>query len=85
MKSKLFIIAVSSIVMALVANVSYANMNNRPNLDGLVYWHGDQSEPKIALTFDDGPNEPYTSEILDILKKCNVEATFFVLGIVICI
>lgn len=80
MKNKLFIIAVSSIVMALVANVSYANMNNRPNLDGLVYWHGDQSEPKIAFTFDDGPNEPYTSEILDILKKYNVKATFFVLG-----
>lgn len=79
-KSKLFAIAVSSIIVALVANASYANMNKRPNLDGLVYWHGDQGEPKIALTFDDGPNEPYTSEILDILKKYNVKATFFVLG-----
>ncbi len=70
----------SGIVLFFVASVSYANMNNRTNLDDLVYWHGDQSEPKIALTFDDGPNEPYTSEILDILKKYNVKATFFVLG-----
>ena len=60
-KSELLVIAVSCIIVALVANASYANMNKRPNLDGLVYWHGDQSEPKIALTFDDGPNEPYTS------------------------
>ena len=34
----------------------------------------------IFLTFDDGPNEPYTSEILDILKEENVPATFFVIG-----
>lgn len=34
----------------------------------------------IALTFDDGPNEPYTSQILDILKKHQVKATFFLVG-----
>ena len=32
------------------------------------------------MTFDDGPNEPYTSEILDILKEEHVPATFFVIG-----
>jgi len=80
MKIKLLAITFSSIIVALVANVSYADMNNRPNVDGLVYWHGDINQPKIALTFDDGPNEPYTSEILDILKKYGIKATFFVLG-----
>lgn len=36
---------------------------------------------KIAvLTFDDGPNEPYTSRLLDILKAEKVKATFFVIG-----
>ena len=34
----------------------------------------------IFLTFDDGPNEPYTSQILGILKKFNVKASFFVCG-----
>lgn len=34
---------------------------------------------KVALTFDDGPYI-YTSELLDILKKNNVKATFFVVG-----
>lgn len=33
----------------------------------------------IKLTFDDGPSE-YTSIILDILKKHDVKATFFVIG-----
>lgn len=35
---------------------------------------------KIALTFDDGPNPPYTNQVLDILKKENVKAAFFVCG-----
>lgn len=38
-----------------------------------------ESYNKIALTFDDGPAE-YTEEILDILKKENVKATFFLIG-----
>ena len=33
----------------------------------------------IYLTFDDGPG-PYTAKLLDILKKYNVKATFFVTG-----
>ena len=35
---------------------------------------------QIALTFDDGPCEKYTPEILEILKNNNVKATFFVIG-----
>lgn len=34
---------------------------------------------KVYLTFDDGPSE-YTDEILDILARYDVKATFFVLG-----
>jgi len=34
----------------------------------------------IFLTFDDGPNEPYTSQILDILKHYRACASFFVCG-----
>jgi peptidoglycan-N-acetylglucosamine deacetylase len=35
---------------------------------------------KIAFTFDDGPNPIYTPQLLDILKKYHIRATFFVLG-----
>ncbi len=34
----------------------------------------------IYLTFDDGPNEPYTSQVLDILKEHGAKATFFFCG-----
>lgn len=35
---------------------------------------------QIALTFDDGPNDPHTLHLLDILAKHNVPATFFMIG-----
>ena len=34
----------------------------------------------IYLTFDDGPDQENTPIVLDILKKNNIKATFFVLG-----
>ena len=34
----------------------------------------------IALTYDDGPNNEYTPELLDVLKEEDAKATFFVLG-----
>jgi peptidoglycan/xylan/chitin deacetylase (PgdA/CDA1 family) len=34
----------------------------------------------IAISFDDGPSEKYTKEVLDILQKYNIKATFFVMG-----
>lgn len=36
--------------------------------------------PGIALTFDDGPDDIYTPQLLDLLKKYRVKASFFVVG-----
>jgi peptidoglycan/xylan/chitin deacetylase (PgdA/CDA1 family) len=41
----------------------------------------DGSGPVIALTFDDGPNEPHTSRLLDTLGEHQVPATFFQVGV----
>jgi peptidoglycan/xylan/chitin deacetylase (PgdA/CDA1 family) len=38
-----------------------------------------ETEKKIAITFDDGPSV-FTLEILELLKKYNVKATFFCIG-----
>src|SRR3954463_15889626 len=35
---------------------------------------------QLALTYDDGPNDPYTLDLLDVLAKHNVKATFFLIG-----
>ena len=34
----------------------------------------------VALTFDDGPNPTFTPQILAILRKYEIKATFFVVG-----
>ncbi len=34
----------------------------------------------VALTFDDGPSPPYTDQLLEVLAKHNVKATFFMIG-----
>jgi peptidoglycan-N-acetylglucosamine deacetylase len=34
----------------------------------------------VALTFDDGPQPPWTGQLLDILERTETPATFFVLG-----
>ncbi|MGC8762227.1 MAG: polysaccharide deacetylase family protein [Acidobacteriota bacterium] len=47
---------------------------------GPAFTHGDRRGPEVALTFDDGPNEPYTGQILDILEARGVKATFFLVG-----
>jgi len=36
--------------------------------------------PEVSITFDDGPNPDATPIILDVLKREDVKATFFVLG-----
>lgn len=50
---------------------------------GNLIIHGD-SKPKIVyLTFDDGPNQESTLQILEILRKEQIKATFFVTGLAV--
>ena len=44
-----------------------------------IFSHGDRNKRKIAITFDDGPSVE-TAEVLVVLKKHNVKATFFIVG-----
>jgi peptidoglycan/xylan/chitin deacetylase (PgdA/CDA1 family) len=34
----------------------------------------------LALTYDDGPNDPHTEQLLDVLARHNAKATFFLIG-----
>lgn len=47
---------------------------------GNVYRENKNGDRKIALTFDDGPHPRLTPQILDILKRYGVHATFFLVG-----
>jgi peptidoglycan/xylan/chitin deacetylase (PgdA/CDA1 family) len=35
---------------------------------------------QLALTFDDGPNDPHTLRLLEVLARHKVKATFFLIG-----
>ncbi len=41
---------------------------------------GNKARPEIALTFDDGPNPSYTPQVLAVLQRFGIQATFFDIG-----
>ncbi|WP_099769091.1 glycosyltransferase [Chryseobacterium sp. 52] len=43
--------------------------------------YGEAPQKELVLTFDDGPDETYTPQILDILSKYHVPAAFFLVGL----
>jgi peptidoglycan/xylan/chitin deacetylase (PgdA/CDA1 family) len=47
---------------------------------GLPFESGQRRSKQIALTFDDGPNDPHTLRLLDVLARYNVHAMFFMIG-----
>ena len=46
-----------------------------------VISRGSTRKNMVALTFDDGPTKPMTTQILDLLDKYSMKATFFVSGV----
>lgn len=59
----------------LVINTSFLDAY----VPGKFYSQGKTEEKTIALTFDDGPGK-WTVPILELLKKHNIKATFFMEG-----
>lgn len=47
---------------------------------GRTFAHSRRGSKQISLTYDDGPNDPHTSRLLETLAKHNVRATFFLIG-----
>ena len=45
-----------------------------------LIWKIKTNKKELFLTFDDGPTENVTSEVLDLLSKYDAKATFFCLG-----
>lgn len=47
---------------------------------GATITHGPRDTPLVALTFDDGPTDPPTTQVLNTLAHYGVKATFFLVG-----
>lgn len=89
--SKLYIIRESSIPACLIETAFLSNKKERELIcdeeyqkklvqgiaEGVQYYFNPKT---MYLTFDDGPSEKNTTAVLDILKKHNIKATFFVVG-----
>jgi peptidoglycan-N-acetylglucosamine deacetylase len=64
---------------AAASYAGYATMAPTSQLYGRTLTHG--SDPgQMALTFDDGPNDPYTQRLLDLLAQHQAKAAFFLIG-----
>ncbi len=67
--------------LALGAYAAYEVLEAPGNqLFGGTLVAGASATREVALTFDDGPNPPYTNRILDVLRREHVRATFFLVG-----
>jgi peptidoglycan/xylan/chitin deacetylase (PgdA/CDA1 family) len=68
-------------VVALLAFEAYEVAESPGSqLFGKTIVSGPVNQRVVALTYDDGPNPPYTSQILRVLHDEHVHATFFVVG-----
>jgi peptidoglycan/xylan/chitin deacetylase (PgdA/CDA1 family) len=59
---------------------SYGAMAPQSQLFGSAFFGTPGRSKLIALTYDDGPNDPHTQNLLDVLDKHRVKATFFLIG-----
>lgn len=73
--------AVASAAAASAAAAAYwCCMSPFSQALGVFPYRGAGSRKLVALTFDDGPNEPYTSQVADFLGERSIRATFFQVG-----
>lgn len=72
---------IAAVIVALVLATAWYFLENPKNQTfGNTITGVPVQQKVVALTFDDGPNPPYTNEIVDYLHSAHVPATFFVVG-----
>jgi len=68
------------IAAAAASAVGYQSMAPTGQWFGRAFTGLGHGSKKLALTYDDGPNDPHTLRLLEVLAKHNVRATFFLIG-----
>jgi len=66
--------------LAAAVSAGYQSMAPTGQWYGRTFTGLPPGSKKIALTYDDGPNDPHTLLLLEILAKHGVQATFFLIG-----
>jgi len=71
---------VVSAASAAVVTAGYQSMAPTGQWYGRTFTGLPRGSRQLALTYDDGPNDPYTLRLLEVLAKHGVQATFFLIG-----
>ena len=63
-----------------MAAAGYQSMAPTAQWFGRTFTGSHRGSKQLALTYDDGPNDPHTLRLLEILARHEVHATFFLIG-----
>lgn len=73
-------VALTALSAAAAFTASYQSIAPTSQWYGQTFTGPRGSSRQIALTYDDGPNDPHTLRLLEVLAKHSVHATFFLIG-----
>jgi peptidoglycan/xylan/chitin deacetylase (PgdA/CDA1 family) len=73
-------LALSGTAVAVAVAVGYQSMAPTGQWYGRTFVGRRPGTKQLALTYDDGPNDPHTLRLLEVLAKHQVRATFFLVG-----
>jgi len=76
------VVAISAVGLLLATGLLAWVGANDPTVMwfGHITAHGDRNDARVAITFDDGPDDPFTLAVADILEQHGVKGTFFEVG-----
>ncbi len=80
MRRRVAIILASTALLSLFTTAYVGATTPGVTWFGSLVHHGSRQSNMVAVTFDDGPNPPFTIEIRDILDQHGVKGTFFTVG-----
>jgi peptidoglycan/xylan/chitin deacetylase (PgdA/CDA1 family) len=66
--------------VAAALTAGYQSMAPTGQWYGRTFTGLSRNSKQLALSYDDGPNDPYTPRLLDVLAKHDIKATFFLIG-----
>ena len=69
-----------AVVATAAVTAGYQTMAPTGQWYGKTFTGLSQDSRQLALTYDDGPNDPHTLRLLEVLARHNVHATFFLIG-----
>jgi peptidoglycan/xylan/chitin deacetylase (PgdA/CDA1 family) len=73
-------LAISAITAATAVAAGYQSMAPTGQWYGQTFTGLERGSRQMALTYDDGPNDPHTLRLLEVLARHRVHATFFMIG-----